>query len=90
MKTYAQLAIVALTACLATWTFDVSGQYSLLTLILIIPVFLGEVAGLIFSGHGSNQTVGLIAAMITNSVVWIAVWLTLRSLFRLLRKQLPH
>ena len=80
--TITQLVLVVLFACTATWIFDVSGENSFARLLLVGPIFPGAVAGLYFSGHGGNHAVALKAALITNAVVWCAVWIILRRFHR--------
>jgi hypothetical protein len=85
VKTEVQLAVVALSACVATWAFTVS-DVDWLRLLLVYPISPGAIAGLLLSGHGGNQAVELITALVTNSVVWCSVWLGLRAFFRTPRR----
>ena len=81
MKTTVQLALVAFFACTATWIFDIS-ENSFARVLLVYPISPGALAGLFFSDHGGNHTIGLTAALVTNVVVWCAGWIILRRLYR--------
>jgi hypothetical protein len=81
VKTALQLVVVIL---FATWIFDVSDAKWSARLLLVYPIFPGAVAGLALSGYGGNDAVALTTALVTNSLIWSAAWLGLRTVLAVL------
>jgi hypothetical protein len=74
MNTVKSVAVIGLIVALAMAGFDRSPQDSIIRIILILPLFPGLAAGLLFSGHGGNTAVGYFSCWIVDTVLYLSLW----------------
>jgi hypothetical protein len=74
MNTVKLVAVIGLIVALAMAGFNRSPQDSMIRSLLILPLFPGLAAGLLFSGHGGNPAVAYFSCWIVDTGLYLSLW----------------